>query len=693
MWEGELCHIPTRRNDLANGLVKAYALIWDQCSQVMRSKLEQFPIFRTFDAAKDPIQLLTEMRNIVCGREAHMQDVWSLCQQIKLLVVSYQENNETNEKYFERFNGMWEALIQQGGNLTAHPGLTRDRAQEIAGAGNAVTQAHMDEAQAQLDEEMKAAFMLSGANSRRHKKLKRHLEDAFTMGRNEYPANTTALLSMMNSFRGIDEDRLVPRHAGASDEPDDGLNFMQQGNEHPERKEGNEVSSTKGGVNMFMKAKAGNKAPPKQGTREREEKLAQCMHCGAAHDLADCPDITTEQLGEILIQLEGLTEEQGNMMFQEGEASVLKKNFLYLDTCTTEDQMIEPSYLRDIRTADKALTLHTNAGSSRSTKQGRLGSMMFWLDEGGIANVVSLRSLESRFHVRYDSKEEGGSFICDMAQGQITFKRCPKTGFPYVDLDAEHHKASVALVQCIRKNYEGYTKEEVKRAIDARKAQARTGHPSEAKFKKEVSRTSNSSLFRDCSFTPKDISNARAIFGPSLPCTQGKWVRRTPERVEPVYVTIPAQLISINRYVTLAADVMFVSGLPFFVTLSRRVRYVTVQFVPRRTAAELANCLKQVITVYRRAGFICCTALMDGEFEKVKKKVIDCIEVNITARNEHVPEIERKIRVIKERARCYKADMPVKELPSIIIKRMVLNAVLFLNAYVDKQGISEEYSP
>ena len=188
---------------------------------------------------------------------------------------------------------------------------------------------------------------------------------------------------------------------------------------------------------------------------------------------------------------------------------------------------------------------------------------MFWLDEGGIANVVSLRSLESRFHVRYDSKEEGGSFICDTAQGQITFKRCPKTGFPYVDLDAEHHKASVVLVQCIRKNYERYTKEEVKRAIDARKAQARAGHPSEATFKKEVSRTSNSSLFRDCSFTPKDISNARAMFGPSLPCTQGKWVRRTPERVEPMYVIIPAQLISINRYVTLAADVMFVSGLPF----------------------------------------------------------------------------------------------------------------------------------
>eukprot|EP00804_Cyclotella_cryptica_P011280 CCRYP_007764-RB/>CCRYP_007764-RB protein AED:0.31 eAED:0.33 QI:0/0/0/1/1/1/2/0/430 len=417
---------------------------------------------------------------------------------------------------------------------------------------------------------MKAAFMLSRANSRRHKKLKRHLEDSFGMGRNEYPANTTALLSMMNNFRGGDEVRVVPRHAVGSDELDDGLNFMQQGDENSEKKEGAEPPSARG-LNMFMKAKATDQ-PPADAV-----KPPQCMHCREAHDLADCPDITTDQLGEILIQLEELTAEQGNMMFQDGEASVLKKNPLYLDTCTTEDQMIEPSYLKDIRTADKALTLHTNAGSSQSTKQGRLGFMMFWLDEGGIAKVVSLRSLESRFHVRYDSKVQGGSFICEMPQGNIMFQRCPMTGFPYVDPNAEHHKVLVALVQCTRKSYEGYTKEEVKRAIEARKAQARAGHPSKAAFKKET-------------------------FLMPMPCLDhrshaltGKWVRSAPERVEPVYVSIPAQLISINRYVTLVACVMFVSGLPFFVTLSKRVRYVTVQFVPCRTAAKLANCLEQVL--------------------------------------------------------------------------------------------------
>ena len=75
-------------------------------------------------------------------------------------------------------------------------------------------------------------------------------------------------------------------------------------------------------------------------------------------------------------------------------------------------------------------------------------------------------------------------------------------------------------------------------------------------------------------------------------------MRGQPEVVRPEYVTIPAQLVDLNKYVTLAADMMFVSGLPFLVALSWRIRYVMVQFVPRRTAGDLANALKLVMGVY-----------------------------------------------------------------------------------------------
>jgi hypothetical protein len=98
-----------------------------------------------------------------------------------------------------------------------------------------------------------------------------------------------------------------------------------------------------------------------------------------------------------------------------------------------------------------------------------------------------------------------------------------------------------------------------------------------------------------------------------------------------------------------------------------------------------------VHTLGLRVRFV--TVQYEGEFEKVKEVVADLVNVNICSKNEHVPEIERKIRHTKERCRCLKADTPVKYLPSVIIMHLVINAVMLLNAYVDKQGISTEHSP
>lgn len=92
--------------------------------------------------------------------------------------------------------------------------------------------------------------------------------------------------------------------------------------------------------------------------------------------------------------------------------------------------------------------------------------------------MVSLRTLERHFHVYYDSRRNGGAFICETDNGQIVFKRCEKTGFPYIDLDDHENDAAVLMVQAaqknegiktVRKNFSGYTRREVERAIAARK--------------------------------------------------------------------------------------------------------------------------------------------------------------------------------------------------------------------------------
>ena len=94
------------------------------------------------------------------------------------------------------------------------------------------------------------------------------------------------------------------------------------------------------------------------------------------------------------------------------------------------------------------------------------------------------------------------------------------------------------------------------------------------------------------------------------------------------------------------ADVMFVNGVPFLVTLSRKIRLFTVEFLPSRTAAKLSEYLVKVSKLYAHGGFTVCTILMDQEFEKVKDR-IPSLEVNTTVPREHAGKIEHGIRLVK----------------------------------------------
>ena len=97
--------------------------------------------------------------------------------------------------------------------------------------------------------------------------------------------------------------------------------------------------------------------------------------------------------------------------------------------------MVDRTYMTGVHKIKKPLNLHTNTGTSRTNQQGYLGSHLFWLDEVGIANMILLRSLEKKYHVRYDSHVNGGAFIVTTPGEDVTFGRCPETGFPFLDLD------------------------------------------------------------------------------------------------------------------------------------------------------------------------------------------------------------------------------------------------------------------
>ena len=117
--------------------------------------------------------------------------------------------------------------------------------------------------------------------------------------------------------------------------------------------------------------------------------------------------------------------------------------------------MVAAKHLTKISKVENPLRLHTNAGMSQTDRKGYLGNTPFWLDEGGIANVISLQTLESKYRVHYDSMKDGGSFVCETLQRKLMFACCVIMQFPYINLSNNKSEAAAMLIQTVRGNFEG----------------------------------------------------------------------------------------------------------------------------------------------------------------------------------------------------------------------------------------------
>jgi hypothetical protein len=82
----------------------------------------------------------------------------------------------------------------------------------------------------------------------------------------------------------------------------------------------------------------------------------------------------------------------------------------------------------------------------------------------------------------------------------------------------------------------------------------------------------------------------------------------------------------------LAADVMYINGIPELVTISSNICFATVEALPNRNITMLVNGIKTVVTIYQRASFKVTTTLMDGKFELMQGKLADLgVTLNETA--------------------------------------------------------------
>jgi hypothetical protein len=223
-------------------------------------------------------------------------------------------------------------------------------------------------------------------------------------------------------------------------------------------------------------------------------------------------------------------------------------------------------------------------GDQDTHRMGSYGNLKVWYLPEGIANVFSMHELEKLYRITYNSWM--GHRMVHTPKGAVNFYK-DKQGLPYIDLDGTGEEAAImllqrvqgkqskaggesmetiqtALVQMVQGNYLGYTKKDVLKAKEACRAQGMIGKPSKKDYEGVVS----GNLITNCPITTSDISNAREMFGPDLTSIRGKTVRRTPTPMVADYVAVPRSLVETNKVITMAADVFFVDGTAFLLTMS-----------------------------------------------------------------------------------------------------------------------------
>jgi hypothetical protein len=200
-------------------------------------------------------------------------------------------------------------------------------------------------------------------------------------------------------------------------------------------------------------------------------------------------------------------------------------------------------------------------------------------------------------------------------------------------------------------------------------------------------------LIRNCPVTPDDARRALKIYGPDIATLKGKTVKKQ-NRAIPNYqaVTIPAPIIAQYGKVRLFIDIFWVNGSPYFHTISEWIKFRTVAPINNRLRRTLLYETKAVINLYETRGFTITRVEGDREFSCIRNDFLPT-PVNIADADDHVAEVERSIRTIKERTRCLIQGLPFKRIPRAIMRAAIENANKGLNQFPTKNGVSDTLSP
>ena len=163
------------------------------------------------------------------------------------------------------------------------------------------------------------------------------------------------------------------------------------------------------------------------------------------------------------------------------------------------------------------------------------------------------------------------------------------------------------------------------------------------------------------------------IYGIPEPLLKGKKVAPSQTRVRGIQTELPPIITGNLTTLQLFVDIFYVNGLEFLHTKTknqdtqRNLNYITINHLKNKKANTIIIYLKRILRRLRSRNFQITVVHGDNEFNVDSIKDA-CVPSNfhISSKNEHIPVIERSIRIVKERVRCTSHSIPYVCYPKIM---------------------------
>ena len=705
-----------KEEDFEASLEALFAVIWGQCSDHMVTKLRAV---KKIDEMKDNGEcgsLLKEIRKICTSYESQKNPYLMTVEGLRDLINHKQDERTSVRDYYEAFKMKLDNFKRFGADLGQYTVLCKKMMEDSGVEYDTATSSQKAAYMTLAKEKLEATMLIMGSDKKRYSSLLLDLENSYTTGYDKFPESLSEAYTLMTNYKS---SFIRPRN-----------NYSRTTNGKQEQDQYvPNVAFTLNSKSRYSASKS-NPVAGIDGTIDENFVCYRCNKCG--HKSFNCPTVLTntcttvpsgneaksssesnedrsQKTGDdnvVLTQLGSSTKETDKdgdfwiftqyahtMTQSRAKHSGLGEGWILLDSQSNCDIFRDKYFLTNLHSdPEHKLSIQSNGGEMCTDVKGYLTNYgEVWYHPASLANILSLANVRKKFKVTLETgpsdKKPTIKVHCDN-NIVIDFVE-HKCGLYVHQIKRTSDIKGHALVQTVKENESNFTNKEIKKAQAARDLYKKLGRPG---YKQFFSILQNNQII-DCDVTVTDAKRSIKIYGKDIGIIKGKTVRRKPKSVtSPDLVPLPPQIRNWHRNIILCIDICFACGMPFLHTISKNLQFRTIQFLESQSYKHILSQLYTVFNLYLARGFKITWVHGDGQFECIREAIRPTL-LHIAAPNQHIPQIERSIRTLKDDARSTINSLPYKKYTRLMMQTLLKRHIELRNIFPAPNGISNVMSP